>query len=43
MVIFARQNDIPPVVRPPKEQIEEVDDGEAMEGGALFAQDDDEF
>jgi len=36
-------NDIPPVLRPPKEQIEEVDDGEAMEGGALFAQDDDEF
>jgi hypothetical protein len=39
----SHQNDIPPVLRPPKEQIEEVDDGEAMEGGALFAQDDDEF
>jgi hypothetical protein len=37
------QNDLPPVQRPPKELTEEVDDGEAMEGGALFATDDDEF
>jgi len=36
-------NDLPPVQRPPKELTEEVDDGEAMEGGALFATDDDEF
>jgi tRNA-dihydrouridine synthase 1 len=36
-------NGLPPVKRPPREQVEEVDDGEAMEGGALFAQEGDDF